>query len=227
MNAPDTTPSPSSTAPSVADLRRDYTRAGLNRRDLAGNPIDQFRLWFDQAMGAELLEPNAMSLGTVSAEGRPHLRTVLLKAYDDRGFVFFTNYQSRKARDMEGNPNVSLLLAWLPLERQVAINGLAEKISLRESLAYFRSRPRGSQIGAWVSQQSSVISKRALLEAKWEEMKRKFMEGDIPLPDFWGGYRVVPQEIEFWQGRQNRLHDRFVYRRPTADETWSIERLSP
>ena len=167
-----------------------------------------------------------MSLATVGQDLRPRVRTVLLKIFDERGFVFFTNYESRKARQIAENENVSLLFPWLALERQVIVCGTAEKISTAESLAYFVTRPRGSQLGAWVSAQSSVITTRSLLEQKWEEMKRKFGEGQVPLPDFWGGYRVVPRDIEFWQGRPSRLHDRFSYTRQ-PDGTWKIERLSP
>lgn len=210
---------------SIADLRREYTQGGLNREDLAPEPIDQFRHWFQQAERAELIEPNAMSLATVDTAGQPSLRTVLLKAYDARGLVFFTNYQSTKARDIEANPQVALLFPWLALERQVSVRGRAEKISMAESLRYFMSRPFGSRLGAWVSRQSSVISSRQLLEAKLEEMKRKYADGQVPLPDFWGGFRVVPETFEFWQGRPNRLHDRFCYTRKGED--WEINRLAP
>jgi pyridoxamine 5'-phosphate oxidase len=171
-----------------------------------------------------LVEPNAMVLGTTDGK-RPSSRTVLLKAYDERGFVFFTNYESRKAREIASNGDVSLLFPWYPLERQVGILGRAERISAAESLAYFTSRPHGSRLGAWVSQQSSVVNSRKFLEMKWDEMKRKFADGEIPLPSFWGGIRVVPTEIEFWQGRENRLHDRFRYTR--SGDAWTIERLAP
>jgi pyridoxamine 5'-phosphate oxidase len=167
-----------------------------------------------------------MSLATVGADQRPVVRTVLLKSYDERGFVFFTNFESRKARQIAENANVSVLFPWLALERQVIVCGTAEKIGTAESLAYFLTRPRGSQLGAWVSAQSSVITTRSLLEQKWEEMKRKFGEGEVPLPSFWGGYRIVPREVEFWQGRPSRLHDRFLYTRQ-ADGSWNIERLAP
>jgi pyridoxamine 5'-phosphate oxidase len=208
----------------VAALRRNYTRAGLRRGDLAAQPIDQFRQWFNEAVAAEIFEPNAMVLSTTNGH-RPSSRTVLLKAFDSRGFVFFTNYESRKARDIAADAHVSLLFPWYVLERQLTIMGRAEKISTAESLAYFASRPFGSRLGAWVSQQSSVISSRKLLEMKWDEMRHKFGRGEIPLPDFWGGFRVVPSEVEFWQGRENRLHDRFRY--TLRDDDWLIERLSP
>lgn len=212
------------THPDVAELRRNYTRDGLRRSDLADEPVAQFRKWFGEAVGAGLVEPNAMVLATTDRE-RPSSRSVLLKAYDEKGFVFFTNYESRKARDIAINANVSLLFPWYSLERQVGIIGRAERISAAESLAYFASRPHGSRLGAWVSQQSSVINSRRFLEMKWDEVKRKFADGEIPLPSFWGGFRVVPVEIEFWQGRENRLHDRFRYTKSVAG--WSIERLSP
>ncbi len=217
------------THPDIAELRRDYRREGLRRTDLDADPVAQFRRWFNQAIAAELLEPNAMVLGTTDGV-RPSSRTVLLKAFDGRGFVFFTNYGSRKAREIALQPNVSLLFPWYPLERQVSILGRAERITAAESLAYFASRPFGSRLGAWVSQQSSVISSRQILEMKWEEMKRRFAAGEVPLPDSWGGIRVAPVEVEFWQGRENRLHDRFRYRRDSCrgdSEDWTIERLAP
>jgi pyridoxamine 5'-phosphate oxidase len=210
--------------PDVAELRRNYTRDGLRRNDLDPDPVGQFRRWFTDAVAAELVEPNAMVLSTTDGR-RPSSRTVLLKAYDERGFVFFTNYESRKARDIGTQAEVSLLFPWYPLERQVGLLGKAERISAAESLAYFASRPHGSRLGAWVSQQSTVINSRKLLEMKWEEVKRKFSEGEVPLPSFWGGFRVVPVEFEFWQGRENRLHDRFRYVRSGA--SWAIERLAP
>lgn len=211
----------------IADLRREYTKEGLSRKSLNPDPLEQFRLWFDQALAADLPEPNAMILATLGEGGVPSQRTVLLKAYDSSGFVFFTNYQSRKSREIAREPQVSLLFPWFPFERQVIVSGPAEKISTMESLRYYASRPRGSQIGAWVSQQSEVISSRKILEMKWEEMKRKFSSGHIPLPDFWGGFRVIPESVEFWQGRPNRLHDRFLYQRKEDSENWAIERLSP
>ena len=209
----------------VAALRRSATGFALDREDLNADPIVQFEDWFRYACDTVALDPNAVTLSTVDSKMRPSSRTVLLKSFDERGFVFFTNYESRKAADIEENPNVSLLFFWSDAARQVKIRGIAEKISAKESLTYFLSRPRGSQIGAWVSAQSSVISSRSLLEMKFQEIKQKFKDKDVTLPSFWGGYRVIPEEIEFWQGRRNRLHDRFEYTR--SDEGWSIERLAP
>ncbi len=210
----------------IASLRQEYTQAGLREEDLAADPLEQFRKWFEQAREAGFLEPNALSLATVDATGRPSQRMVLLKAYDEKGFVFFTNYRSRKARHLEENASASILFPWVPLERQLMIEGECRKISTLQSLRYFSSRPRGSRLGAWVSDQSSVISSRKVLEMKLDEMKRKFGDGEIPLPDFWGGYRLEPRRFEFWQGRPSRLHDRFEYERsPSGD--WQIRRLSP
>ncbi len=209
----------------IGELRRDYTQRGLDLPDLDPDPFAQFELWFKQAQEADLLEPNALILSTVSPEGAPYQRTVLLKYFDRDGLVFFTNYGSRKAQHMAGNAQVSLLFPWYPLERQVAIAGIASKISAAESLRYFSSRPRGSQLGAWVSQQSTIISSRQLLEMQFEKMKEKFLNQEIPLPEFWGGYRVKPTSFEFWQGRSSRLHDRFLY--SLKDRDWAIARLSP
>ena len=207
-------------------LRENYTRNGLTRDDLKTDPFKQFEKWFQEATEAELPEPNAMSLATASATGEPSIRTVLLKYFAEDGFVFFTNYESKKAQQIEENPHVALLFLWLPLERQVKIQGTATKIPTAESLNYFTSRPRGSQLGAWCSAQSSVISSRKLLEMKFEELKYKFQHGEIPLPSFWGGYRVKPKRFEFWQGRPNRLHDRFSYTLK-EETTWEIARLAP
>ncbi len=210
----------------VAALRRSATGFALDREDLNDDPIVQFEDWFRYACETVSLDPNAVTLATVDSKMRPSSRTVLLKSFDEKGFVFFTNYESRKAADMEKNPNVSLLFFWSESARQVKIRGTAEKIPMKESLAYFLSRPRGSQIGAWVSAQSSVIASRSLLEAKFQEIKQKFKDKDVTLPAFWGGYRVVPDQIEFWQGRRNRLHDRFEFTKQD-DGSWKIERLAP
>ena len=210
----------------LSDMRIDYRRGQLQREDLKADPIEQFNLWLDEACQAGLVEPNAMSLATAWADGRPLVRTVLLKGVDERGFVFFTNLESRKARQLGENPNASLLFPWLVLERQVVVTGRAEKIPTMEALKYFLSRPRDSQLAAWVSRQSSRISSRQVLEMEWEHIKARFGAGQVPLPAFWGGFRVKPETIEFWQGRPNRLHDRFQYT-CQADGTWVIERLAP
>ena len=210
----------------IEDMRVHYDRDELRREDLSADPFEQFELWMSEACNSGMVEPNAMSLATTGADGRPTQRTVLLKSFDERGFVFYTNLESRKARQIAGNANVSLLFPWLTLHRQVTISGAAGRVPVSEALAYFATRPFGSQIGAWASPQSQVVSARALLEMKWEEAKRKFQEGRVPMPSFWGGYRVVPREIEFWQGRGHRLHDRFLYTW-LEDETWKIERLAP
>jgi pyridoxamine 5'-phosphate oxidase len=209
----------------VSDLRREYGKGHLEREDLKDDPIDQFESWFEDARGAGLLEANAMVVATSGSDGQPSARTVLLKYFDRSGFVFFTNLESAKARQIAENPRVALHFYWPVLERQIIIRGTAETVTRREALAYFVKRPRGSQLGAWVSDQSRVVSSRGLLEMKLDEMKRRFADGKIPLPSFWGGYRVVPGEIEFWQGRENRLHDRFLFRR--ADEGWEVARLAP
>lgn len=212
----------------LAGLREEYTRGGLHEAEASADPVAQFRLWFEQALGAKLIEPNAMTLATVDAEGMPNARTVLLKAYDARGFVFYTNYDSAKAQELADSPKAALLFPWLGLERQVKIRGSVEKVSTAESLKYFMSRPFGSRLGAWVSHQSQVISSRQILEAKLEQVKAKFAKGEVPLPSFWGGYRVVPTSFEFWQGRPGRLHDRLQYTRLPADTSrWQIERLAP
>jgi len=210
----------------IFEMRREYEGRALSRADLNPDPFLQFENWFAEARKVVELDPNAMCVSTVGADGRPSSRMVLLKSFDKNGFVFFTNLESRKARELGQNPHTSLLFCWLPLSRQITITGQAERVSAAEAMAYFVTRPRGSQLGAWVSQQSSVITSRSLLEAKWDEMKRKFASGQVPLPSFWGGYRVRPTEFEFWQGRQDRLHDRFRYQ-PNDQGGWAIERLQP
>ena len=209
----------------LADFRKEYSDRGMKREEMNADPVAQFSEWFAQATELGLHEPNAMTLATVDESGMPYQRTVLLKYFDGEGFVFFTNYQSRKAKQIERNPRVGLLFPWITLERQVIIQGCVEKISTAESLKYFTSRPRESQIGAWVSNQSEVITSRKFLMQKLAEIKEKFSHGEIPLPSFWGGYRVRPETIEFWQGGPARLHDRFLYR--LDDAAWKIERLSP
>lgn len=211
--------------PSLADLRENYTRAGLSEADAGLDPIALFGRWFEQARDAQVPEPNAMALATVDESGAPDARAVLLKEYDERGFVFFTNYGSRKGKDLARHPVAALLFNWLPLERQVRIRGTVEKIARGESESYFMSRPRGSQLGAWASEQSATIADRAVLEAKIAELEGEYRGREIPVPPHWGGYRVQPATIEFWQGRPNRLHDRLRYER--AAGTWRRERLSP
>jgi len=204
--------------------RREFVQAGLTRAELEQDPIKQFDNWFKQAVDADVIEPTAMSLAT--SDGlNVSSRTVLLKYFDERGFVFFTNYASRKSKQIELNPHVALLFPWLAIERQVKISGRVEKVPLTESFKYFSSRPKDSQLGAWASHQSSTLSSRQVLLSQFEAMKNKFKQGEVPLPDFWGGYRVIPTTIEFWQGRENRLHDRFEYSR--HNDEWIISRLAP
>jgi pyridoxamine 5'-phosphate oxidase len=207
-------------------LRRELMAKGLVRDELCSDPIKQFEQWYAQTVETDLAEPSAMSLATVDAQGQPWQRIVLLKLFDEKGFVFFTNYASRKAEQIAANSKVSLLFPWQALGRQVKVTGEAEKISTAESVKYFATRPRGSQIGAWASHQSQVIKSRAILDAMFDEIKHKFMDGDVPLPSFWGGYRVTPETIEFWQARDSRLHDRFIYRQDEKAQ-WFSERLSP
>jgi pyridoxamine 5'-phosphate oxidase len=218
--------------PGIADLRKDYTLSSLERDALHENPLIQFKNWFADALDVQqklhdaFFEPNAMTLATATKDGKPSARTVLLKGVDERGFIFFTNYESRKAKELVGNPYAALCFHWEVLERQVCITGSVEKISSAESEAYFTSRPVGSQIGAWASAQSTVIESREMLLKKISALQIKYPEGALPLPPFWGGYCVVPTEIEFWQGQSSRLHDRFRYRKD-ARGVWIVERLSP
>ena len=209
----------------IGSLRREYESQGLSRSDLAGTPMAQFEHWFEEARVAEVADINALSLATVDTSGMPAVRTVLLKSFDDSGFIFFTNYDSHKGLALASNPKASLLLPWLALNRQVIVQGTVEKVSEAVSREYFRSRPRASQLSAWASSQSAQVDSREALEAQLAEVKQRFGDGEIPLPPFWGGYRVLPQRVEFWQGRPSRLHDRFEYVRKEAE--WQIRRLQP
>lgn len=209
----------------IAHLRREYTRGGLRRKDLPANPLALFEHWLGQAVEAQLPDATAMSVATVDEQGQPYQRIVLLKHFDERGMVFYTNLGSRKAQHLENNPHISLLFPWHMLERQVMVLGHVEKLSMIDVVKYFHSRPRESQIGAWVSKQSSRISARGVLEGKFLELKQKFQQGEVPLPSFWGGYRIKIDSMEFWQGGEHRLHDRFFYQR--EGEAWKIDRLAP
>ncbi|MDG1079268.1 MAG: pyridoxamine 5'-phosphate oxidase [Porticoccaceae bacterium] len=213
---------------SLQDNRREYDYGKLTRESLSASPFEQFTLWMEQAIEAGIQDPTAMSVATVSAEGKPWQRMVLLKDFDQRGFVFYTNLGSRKAQEIEANAQVSLHFPWLQLDRQVIVGGRAERLSTVEVMKYFLSRPKGSQLAAWASKQSSRINSRQALETQFAQIKEKFAEGEIPLPDFWGGFRVVAEEIEFWQGGEMRLHDRFSYlRSEDGSDSWEIGRLSP
>jgi pyridoxamine 5'-phosphate oxidase len=211
----------------LSDHREHYSKPILRKITLHEDPVEQFALWFQEARDADIPEPNAFSLATASTQAAPSLRTVLLKYFDAQGFVFFTNFESTKAREIDGNPHVAMLFPWVALERQVIVKGTATKVSAATSLKYFLKRPRNSQLGAWVSDQSRVISSRKVLETKLAEFKQKFAEGDISLPPAWGGFRIQPQSIEFWQGGADRLHDRFLYSRDDTQNNWSLERLAP
>ena len=209
----------------LRDHRQEYAKMSLELEDLDKNPIVQFEKWFEEATASKVPEPNAMTLATVGKNLLPSIRIVLLKLFDQKGFVFFTNYGSSKAKQIEENPQAALHFAWLGVERQIKIEGRIEKISTAESLKYFLSRPKGSQIGAWVSHQSDIISSRSILQNKFNEIKNKFLEGSLPFPSFWGGYVVKPVKIEFWQGGKDRLHDRFEY--TLENDKWVINRLAP
>jgi pyridoxamine 5'-phosphate oxidase len=208
-----------------AELRREYAAGGLSEDDLLDDPIEMFARWYDQAGEAGLYEPNAMVVATVSGDGRPSSRMVLLKGFSERGFVFFTNTGSRKGRELAANPRCALLFPWHPLERQVRVDGTTEPLQRADVAAYFASRPRGSQLGAWASHQSRVVSGREELAAAYERLEREYADRDVPPPEEWGGYLVVPDALEFWQGRPGRMHDRLVYRRDGS--SWTTERLSP
>ncbi|MFF7632312.1 pyridoxamine 5'-phosphate oxidase [Kitasatospora sp. NPDC008050] len=207
-------------------MRRQYAEEGLAEHELAPDPVTQFARWFDQAEQAGLVEPNAMVLSTADAEGRPSARTVLLKGVDERGFVFFTNYGSRKGTELTANPNAALLFPWHQIDRQVIVTGGVERTGRDETAAYFRTRPHGSQLGAWASEQSSPVASREVLEQRFAELASRYPEGEgVPVPPFWGGYRVIPRAVEFWQGRPNRLHDRLRY--TAGPDGWTVERLCP
>ncbi|HNC22601.1 MAG TPA: pyridoxamine 5'-phosphate oxidase [Opitutaceae bacterium] len=211
---------------SLADLRKEYSLAGLTEKDLARDPFRQFEKWFQEAEASKLVEPNAMVLSTAARDGRPSGRTVLLKNVDGRGFVFYTNYESRKGRELDGNPRASLVFPWFAFERQVIVEGTVTKVTREESEAYFHSRPLASQLAAWASSQSSILPNRKAIEEAMKDVERKYAGQVVPLPPYWGGFRVIPETVEFWQGRRNRLHDRLRYRR-AADGSWSVERLAP
>ena len=209
----------------LEDIRRDYSLGGLRRADLPQEPVDLFELWLKQAVEAKLTDPTAMTVATVDENGQPFQRIVLLKHFDKTGFVFYTNLASRKAQHLEDHSKISLHFPWHPLERQVHITGTAVKLSALENMKYFTSRPKESQIAAWASKQSSRLSARSALEGKYLELKQKFAQGEIPVPKFWGGFRVNIESIEFWQGGDNRLHDRFIYSKDQGE--WAIDRLAP
>ena len=209
----------------IADLRKNYAQAGLLESEIVANPFEQFKLWFEQAVAADILEPNAMTVATVTDEGKPSARIVLLKDFDDRGFVFYTNYNSQKGVELQKCPHAALVFLWGDLERQVRIEGKIEFVSESEATGYFHSRPASSQLGAWASDQSTVIADRSILEQKLQQLEVEYQDRQIPKPPHWGGVRVVPQEIEFWQGRPSRLHDRLRYQ--LVEGQWQIDRLAP
>ena len=209
----------------LADLRKDYSLAGLSEKDLARDPFRQFEKWFAEAEAAKIAEPNAMTLATATRDGRPSARTVLLKGIDGRGFVFYSNYESRKGRELDAHPHASLVFPWIAMERQIVVEGSVTKVAREESEAYFHSRPHASQLGAWVSAQSSIIADRRVLEDSLKALEKKYAGQEVPLPPNWGGWRLAPETVEFWQGRRNRLHDRLRYRR--QKDGWTIERLAP
>jgi pyridoxamine 5'-phosphate oxidase len=209
----------------LADMRKDYGLTGLVEKDLAKDPYRQFEQWFQEAVGAKITEPNAMVLSTIGRDGRPSARVVLLKGADGRGFVFYTNYDSRKGRELDGNPRAALVFPWIALERQVIIEGTVKRVAREESAAYFVSRPRASQLAAWASPQSTVIGGRVVLEESYRAIEKKFAGQEVPLPPNWGGFRLEPEAVEFWQGRRSRLHDRLRYRRETNGD-WVVERLA-
>ncbi len=210
---------------SISDLRRDYTLRGLSEDDADPDPLVQFRIWFDQAVAARVAEPNAMTLATLGSDGQPAARVVLLKGFDERGFVFYTNYESRKATDLLAHPRAALVFFWPDLERQIRVEGSVEQVSSDESDTYFNSRPLGSRLGAWTSPQSRVIASRDLLDQRYHQFQEQFADGNVQRPSHWGGFRVIPAMLEFWQGRPSRLHDRLCYRR--KEQSWTRERLAP
>jgi pyridoxamine 5'-phosphate oxidase len=209
----------------LAQIRRDYSLKALSKKSVKKDPYDQFALWMNEALNSIIIDPNAMTIATVGEDGKPSIRIVLLKQFDHSGFVFYTNYQSKKGTDLGNNPNAVLHFFWRELERQVIIWGKAEKLSAEESAKYFKTRPLESQLSAWASSQSNIIPNREYLEQRFQDLKKEFDKTEVPLPPFWGGFRVVPDKFEYWQGRENRLHDRICYRRTT--ESWEIVRLAP